>query len=59
MVGSTDVINAKVEAGTKSFHVFQQTLEELIESLKHQHASMIDMNNNRLKVSTSEYIRVY
>jgi hypothetical protein len=44
-------INQKVEEGIKSFEVFQEKLQCIIGALGAQHSSMIELNNNRLKVS--------
>ena len=50
MSGGTDDINAKVEAGTKSFDAFEQTLEDMLVSMKEQHSLMVSLNETKLKV---------
>lgn len=47
---SGEGINQKVEEGIKSFEVFQKKLKSIVHALNEQHSSMIELNNNRMKV---------
>ena len=47
---SGEDINQKVEEGIKEFEVFQKKLKSIVHALNEQHSSMIELNNNRMKV---------
>ena len=47
---SGEGINQKVEEGIKSFEVFQKKLKSIVHALNEQHSSMIELNNNQMKV---------